>query len=82
MAKGIIGWVLRIGAIAGLGYLIAGLLRRPRGSRTAGLRGNPKNRVFHAPSCRYYMAPGNTEEFETVQGALDAGFKPCKICSP
>lgn len=44
--------------------------------------GNTKSHVFHAPSCRYYDCSTCTQEFDSVQSAIDAGYSPCGICKP
>lgn len=44
--------------------------------------GNTKSRIFHRPGCRYYDCAACTREFNSRQKAVDAGFKPCRICKP
>ena len=46
------------------------------------LHGNAESKVFHAPSCRYFNCKQCTVIFHTKGAALEAGFKPCRICKP
>ncbi|MCB2228309.1 MAG: hypothetical protein KQH53_16635 [Desulfarculaceae bacterium] len=46
------------------------------------LKGNVKSKSFHQPGCRYYDSPDCTAVFAERQEALDAGYKPCKVCKP
>lgn len=49
---------------------------------TTVLHGNTESKVFHAPSCRYFNCKRCTVVFHTKEAALEAGFKPCRICKP
>ena len=44
--------------------------------------GNTKSKIFHSPSCRHYNCKNCTMEFSDRQEAIDAGYRPCKICKP
>lgn len=44
--------------------------------------GNVKSGVFHAPSCRYYDCKNCNAVFHSRQDAINAGYRPCKICNP
>lgn len=44
--------------------------------------GNSKSHIFHASSCRYYDCKSCTVEFSSRGDAIDAGYRPCKVCKP
>jgi len=44
--------------------------------------GNKNSGKLHLPSCQTLPAERNRIYFETRQEAIDAGFVPCKNCSP
>lgn len=44
--------------------------------------GNHKSMIFHRPGCRYYNCKKCTVEFSSRKDAINAGYKPCKICKP
>ncbi|MBA7680632.1 hypothetical protein ES703_88953 [subsurface metagenome] len=44
--------------------------------------GNVKSKVFHKPGCRYYNCKDCTATFRSRQNAINAGYRPCKICKP
>ena len=44
--------------------------------------GNIKSGVFHQSSCRYYNCKNCVMEFDTREAAIQAGFRPCKVCNP
>jgi len=44
--------------------------------------GNTQSKIFHGPSCRYYNCGHCTKIFKTRQEAIDAGYRPCKVCHP
>jgi endonuclease YncB( thermonuclease family) len=50
--------------------------------RTSSFHGNVKSRVFHNSSCKYYDCKSCTAFFSNREKAVQAGFRPCKICSP
>ena len=45
-------------------------------------RGNTQSRVFHQESCRYYTCKNCTARFESVDEAVDRGYRPCGTCRP
>lgn len=45
-------------------------------------RGNVSSRVFHSSDCRYYNCSSCTATFKTREAAIQAGYRPCKICKP
>ncbi len=45
-------------------------------------RGNVKSLAFHQPGCRYYDGADCTAVFTSRDQALEAGYKPCKVCKP
>ena len=44
--------------------------------------GNTNSGVFHGPWCKYYDCKNCRAIFRTRQEALEAGFRPCKLCNP
>lgn len=44
--------------------------------------GNTQSKIFHGPTCRYYNCGHCTKIFKTRQEAIDAGYRPCKVCKP
>ncbi|MFX0200221.1 MAG: thermonuclease family protein [Candidatus Hodarchaeota archaeon] len=44
--------------------------------------GNVKSKVFHRPGCRYYDCRDCTAVFGSREEAIEAGYKPCKVCKP
>ncbi len=46
--------------------------------------GNKKTKVFHLPSCRWAkkIAPSNRVTFDSYDEAIEAGYRPCKVCKP
>ena len=44
--------------------------------------GNKNSLVFHLPTCRSLPAEHNRIYFQTRDEAVDAGHRPCGICSP
>ena len=45
-------------------------------------QGNVKSRVFHQPGCRYYGCKNCTATFSSRDEAIQAGYRPCKVCAP
>lgn len=44
--------------------------------------GNRSSHVFHAPSCRHYECANCTVDFESIEAAVKAGYRPCRVCRP
>jgi methylphosphotriester-DNA--protein-cysteine methyltransferase len=46
--------------------------------------GSAKSDVYHYPSCYWAgeIYPSNLISFDTPEDAIDAGYRPCKVCSP
>jgi len=46
--------------------------------------GNKRTKVFHHSWCKYVdrMSESNKVYFKSRQEAIDAGYKPCKVCKP
>jgi len=44
--------------------------------------GNRNTKVFHLPTCGHLPAEKNRVYFNSRQAAIDAGYRPCKICNP
>ena len=45
-------------------------------------RGNVQTGIFHQQSCRYFSCNNCTAVFDSLEAALQAGFRPCKVCRP
>ena len=52
------------------------------GLAAAKYHGNTNSMIFHQSSCRYYNCKNCTREFNTREGAIAAGYRPCKVCKP
>ncbi len=67
-------------------WLIAILLAMPAmiaaENDAADYRGNTASKVFHRPGCRYYNCSKCTVTFSTRAKAVEAGYRPCKVCKP
>ena len=46
--------------------------------------GNKRTKVFHYPNCKYVsmISEENKVYFKSRQEAIDAGYRPCKVCKP
>lgn len=44
--------------------------------------GNVKTKKFHMPGCRYYDCSNCTAIFHSAEDAIQAGYDPCRVCSP
>ena len=44
--------------------------------------GNVTSKVFHKFSCRYFRYKACSKIFSTREEAINAGFRPCKVCNP
>lgn len=44
--------------------------------------GNVRSGIFHRPGCRYYNCRNCRAVFNTREEALQAGYRPCKVCRP
>lgn len=44
--------------------------------------GHRRSKTLHHPSCRYAPAPELAQPFSDQASAEQAGFRPCKVCSP
>ena len=51
-------------------------------AQKATYRGNAQSLIFHATACRYFDCKNCTAVFSTRQEALNAGYRPCKVCRP
>ena len=51
-------------------------------SQVGKYHGNVKSKIFHRPTCRYFNCKNCTAVFESREAAIEAGFRPCKICAP
>lgn len=52
------------------------------GEGTAAVKGNPKSKIYHKPTCKHYTAKGTTVEFKSEAEAKKAGYTGCKKCCP
>ncbi|ACX52448.1 nuclease (SNase domain protein) [Ammonifex degensii KC4] len=55
----------------------------PTGKETKYI-GNARSKVFHRPDCEWAqkISPRNRVEFRNKEEALEAGYRPCKVCNP
>ncbi|MBN1253946.1 MAG: thermonuclease family protein [Deltaproteobacteria bacterium] len=44
--------------------------------------GNTQSHIFHGPGCRYYNCKSCTAVFRSREEAINAGYRPCKVCNP
>jgi len=44
--------------------------------------GNVKTRIFHVQGCRYFGCAACTATFANREAAVQAGYRPCKVCNP
>lgn len=46
--------------------------------------GNARSHIFHYADCRYVgrMSESNKVYFDDRDEAIDAGYRPCKVCQP
>lgn len=46
--------------------------------------GNARSGIFHTDDCRYVyrMNESNKVYFDDRDDAIDAGYRPCKVCQP
>lgn len=44
--------------------------------------GNSQSRIFHKSTCRFYDCAKCTVVLQSREAAVDAGFRPCKVCRP
>ena len=46
--------------------------------------GSKNSDVYHYPGCHYVdrIYPDNLVYFDTVEDAINAGYRPCKVCKP
>ncbi|MBA3035700.1 MAG: nuclease [Desulfobacterium sp.] len=51
-------------------------------SGSATYHGNLNSRIFHSQTCRYFNCKNCTAVFNSREEAINAGYRPCKICSP
>ncbi|MGJ3523244.1 Ada metal-binding domain-containing protein [Nitratidesulfovibrio sp. D1] len=51
-------------------------------AQNAVYHGNVQSHIFHQQGCTYYACKACTAVFTTRKAALDAGFRPCKVCKP
>ena len=45
-------------------------------------RGHVSSMKFHAPGCKAYNCKNCTAPFSSREGAMAAGYTPCKLCNP
>ena len=44
--------------------------------------GNTRTGIFHQQTCRYFNCKQCSAVFNSREAALQAGFRPCKVCKP
>lgn len=65
-------------------FIIAALLAAAYAQAAADrlFHGNVNSYIFHAQHCRYFSCKNCVKVFHSRQEALDAGYRPCKLCKP
>ena len=66
--------VLKVAPSASSGRMYAAAKERYSGNTSSG--------IFHRSSCRYYNCKRCTAHFSNRNAAIQAGYRPCKICKP
>jgi len=51
-------------------------------SSSGAYHGNTQSRIFHRSTCRYFNCKNCTAVFNSREEAIQAGYRPCKICKP
>ena len=46
--------------------------------------GSAKSNIYHYPTCEWALKihPDNLLTFKSSKEALDAGYRPCRVCRP
>jgi len=44
--------------------------------------GNTKSYIFHEAGCRYYDCKKCVAIFDSIEEAVNAGYRACKVCKP
>jgi len=44
--------------------------------------GNVKSKIFHDADCRYFDCKSCVAVFENRDEAIEADYRPCKVCKP
>jgi len=57
-------------------------LRAEGESEAAVFHGNVTSHIFHQSSCRYFDCKNCVDTFTAREEAIEAGYRPCKICIP
>lgn len=64
---------------AGAGVLIRKSTGTTKGPATS-YRASPTSKTLHQIGCRHFDSKKLTRVFATVSEAVDAGYRPCRIC--
>ena len=64
------------------GLLVALVRATAASAAQTAYRGNVQSGIFHQSSCRYFDCKKCTAVFGSRAAALQAGFRPCKVCRP
>jgi len=62
-----------------------GIVSNPSAATTqvsAVYHGNVKSKVFHTSNCRYFSCKNCVATFNNRDESINAGYRPCKICTP
>ncbi|KHM51837.1 Metal binding domain of Ada [Anaerovibrio lipolyticus DSM 3074] len=62
--------------------LIAVLIAMAAPAMAANYLANPRSMIFHYASCRTIKKTSNFIPIGSRQEAVDAGYRPCKVCNP
>lgn len=49
---------------------------------SGGYSGNTSSGIFHAAGCKYFNCKRCTAHFSSREAAIQAGYRPCKVCRP
>jgi len=71
---------LRQAALAAIMLLALASLSAPAVSVV--YHGNVKSGVFHRPGCRHYSCKNCIAVFPSREAAMEAGYRPCRVCNP
>ncbi|MDR1520727.1 MAG: thermonuclease family protein [Planctomycetota bacterium] len=50
--------------------------------RSVSYHGNTSNRIFHREECRFFNCSDCNAVFPSRDAALQAGYRPCRVCKP
>ncbi len=74
----------RAALVLGLAIALLAAFSLPAVAAEAKYLGSKKSDVYHYPHCRYVqnIKPENVRTFASAAEALQAGYRPGKVCKP